>query len=94
MICAETEGYQVLWGTLKRAEVETSGVLLRKVYIKSKSPNFRTGPRVNTGRFSESCGPSFKDGENNPDSKTSHVRKRNLVYFSPKTFIFLLNYSL
>lgn len=73
---------------------ESSGVLLRKVYIKSKSLNFRTGPRVNPGRFSESCGPSFKDGENNPYSKTSHIRKRNFIYFSLKTFIFLLNHSL
>lgn len=50
--------------------------------MKLKSLNFRMGPRGNTGRFSESCSPSFKDGENNPDSKISHV-ERGTLFISP-----------
>jgi len=68
--------------------------MLRRMYIKSKTLNFRTGPGVNTGRFSESCGCSFKDGENNPYSKASHVRKRNFIYFFLKTFVSFLNHGL
>lgn len=77
------------------AEVESSGVTSRKVPIKSKSLNFKTGPRVNSVRLSEPCGCSFKEtSKNNLHSKSSHVRKKNVVCFPLKTCLSLLNHSL